>query len=501
MKGQNDQGVGGTLQTALGPMGQAHAPLFPMLPPRSDAPQRDKRLRDLSAAFDAMGITDGSVLSFHHHYRNGDRLICAVLAEAARRGLRGLTIAPSSLFGAHADLAPLIASGVIGDVITDYAKGPAAEAMMSGALRSLPVLQSHGGRARALATGQLCVDVAFVGASLAQAGGACTGRGGAIACGPLGYAQVDAAYARRTVVCAHEITTKPLPHEDIPATQVDAVVSFANPGDATGIASETTLAAQTEQAQTISALAAQVIEGAGMLRTGMSLQTGAGGFSLACVPVIGAAMGHAGIKGSFISGGITGAHAALLRAGMFERIHDVQCFDMSAVASSISNPDHHAMSASEYANPQHGNAVVDRLDVMVLGAVEVDAAFNVNVTIGGDGRLIGGPGGHPDAAAGAKLTIVTTGLNGGGYAKLVDDVRSITTQGRHIDVVVTDHGIAVNPRRADVHHDLLRAGLPVLPFAQLQRMAEAVATRTAQLRPDSPRIAIEHRSGGLQDWA
>jgi len=207
---QADQRAGMLLQTALGPMAQAPAPLRKMRAARSDAPQHDKRLRDLSAAFDAMDISDGSTLSFHHHYRNGDRLICAVLAEAARRGLRGLTIAPSSLFGARADLAPLIASGVIGDVITDYAKGPAAEAMMSGALRSLPLLQSHGGRARALATGQLCVDVAFVGAPLARADGACTGRGGALACGPLGYAQVDAAYARRTVVCAHEITAGPL---------------------------------------------------------------------------------------------------------------------------------------------------------------------------------------------------------------------------------------------------------------------------------------------------
>jgi len=238
-----------------------------------------------------------------------------------------------------------------------------------------------------------------------------------------------------------------------------------------------------------------------MLRAGLSMQTGAGGFSLACVPVIGAAMGTTGIKGSFISGGITGAHAALLRAGIFERIHDVQCFDTEAVASSITNPDHHAMSASEYANPQHGDAVVDRLDVMVLGAVEVDAAFDVNVSIGGDGRLIGGPGGHPDAAAGAKLTIVTTGLTGGGYSKLVDRVRCITTQGRHVDVVVTDQGIAVNPQRPDLHRDLLRAGLHVLPFGQLQSMAAAAATRTARLRPDRPRIAIERRSGGLLDWA
>ncbi|MEQ6204384.1 citrate lyase subunit alpha [Sulfitobacter sp. HNIBRBA2951] len=497
----NNEGGTGPWQTALGQMWQAPAPLRDTLPPRSDANDSDKRLPDLAAAFDAMQIKDGATLSFHHHYRNGDRLICAVLEEAARRGLRGLTIAPSSLFGVHAPLAALMQSGVIADVVTDYARGGAADAMMSGALRSLPVLQSHGGRARALTTGQLRVDVAFIGASLARVNGACTGRGGTLACGPLGYAQVDAGYAKRTVVCAHEITQAALPLTDVPSHHVDAVIPFAHPGDAGGIASETTLAAQTAQAASISDLVAQVVVAAGMMRDGMSLQTGAGGYSLACVPVIGQAMATRGITGGFISGGITGAHAALLRGGLFCRIHDVQCFDIAAVASALTNPDHRIMSASEYANPQHPAPVVDRLDVMVLGAVEVDAAFNVNVTIGGDGRLIGGPGGHPDAAAGARLTIVTTGLNGGGYAKLVERVRCVTTQGRDVDVVITDHGIAVNPQRPDVRADLARAGLPVVDFAQLQALAAQSASKAALPNPDTPRLIIEHRRGGALDWA
>lgn len=492
---------GEAVATPLGRMYAAPVAPLPLRPERADADQADKQLASIAAAFERFAIRDGAVLSFHHHYRNGDRLMNAVLAEAARRGLRGLTVAPSSLFPVHAPLAAHMNSGVIAHVVTDYAKGPAADAMISGVLRSPALLQSHGGRARAITTGVLSIDVAFVGASLARADGACTGRGGAVPCGPLGYAMVDAAHARHTVVCAHEIIAGSLPHTDIPARHVDAVVHMPNPGDAGGIASDTTVAAHTAQARDIGVQVAQVIAAAGALRDGMSLQTGAGGYSLGAVAHIGAAMHAASVQGSFVSGGITGAHVALLDAGLFARIHDVQCFDTEAVASSITRHNHIAMSAAEYASPLHTAPVVDGLSVMVLGAVEVDRAFNINVTIGGDGRLIGGPGGHPDAAQGADLTIVTTGLNGGGYAKLVDQVRCVTTAGADVDVLVSDHGIAVNPARPDLATDLRRAGLPVVSFNDLSRRAADQATLGQTQPTPRPRIWIEDRNGGLLDWA
>lgn len=490
------------VKTPLGPMTRASSiqPLA-MRATRSATAASNKSLRDLSAAFDAFDISDGAVLSFHHHYRNGDRLINAVMAEAARRGLRGLTLAASSLFPVHAPLAAYIHSGVIGDVVTDYAKGPVADAMVSGALRNPALLQSHGGRARALETGLLQVDVAFIGASLARSDGACTGRGGEVPCGPLGYGMVDAAFARNTVVCAHQITATTLPHTDIPAEHVDAVVHFPNPGDVSGIATDTTLPAQTPQARQIGRLVAHVITAAGLMRNGISLQTGAGGYSLGAAPFIGATMIRDGIRGSFLSGGITGAHVALQQAGLFERIHDVQCFDRAAVASSITNPAHYGMSAAEYANPLDPGAIVNALSVMVLGAVEIDRHFNVNVTVGGDGRLIGGPGGHPDAAQGAALTIVTTGLTAGGYAKLVDHARCVTTAGKHIDVLLSDQGIAINPAREDLRADLTRAGVSVTSFGALMVAAQSQATRTRAPCAPAPRVLVEYRRGGALDWA
>ena len=71
------------------------------------------------------------------------------------------------------------------------------------------------------------------------------------------------------------------------------------------------------------------------------------------------------------------------------------------------------MSASMYANPHNRGAVVNQLDAMILGAAEIDLDFNVNVTTGTSGMIIGGSGGHSDTAAGAKLALVTTRLTGG----------------------------------------------------------------------------------------
>ena len=49
---------------------------------------------------------------------------------------------------------------------------------------------------------------------------------------------------------------------------------------------------------------------------------------------------------------------------------------------------------------------MDRLDFGVLGALEVDTDFNVNILTGASGRMMGGLGGGPDVAAGAAVSIV-----------------------------------------------------------------------------------------------
>ena len=51
------------------------------------------------------------------------------------------------------------------------------------------------------------------------------------------------------------------------------------------------------------------------------------------------------------------------------------------------------MSASLYGNPHTKGAIVNNLDVIILGATEIDIDFNVNVVTGSDGIVMGASGG------------------------------------------------------------------------------------------------------------
>ncbi|MCC0015799.1 MAG: citrate lyase subunit alpha [Rhodobiaceae bacterium] len=465
---------------------------------RVPARRDGKLLQSLEAAFDACEIRDGHVLSFHHHLRNGDGVAAMVMQVAARRGLRDLGVSISSLFPVHAPLVPLIEAGVVTRIWTDYAKGPVADAIRAGHLTQPALFQSHGGRARAIETGELKIDTAFIGAPVATPGGALTGAAGRAACGPLGYPMVDAAHARKVVAVVEDFAEE-LPRTDIDATSVDHIVRVPSIGDPAGILSGATRVAEDPHSLMIAQRAAGSIAACGHLHDGFSFQTGAGGISLATVSEIGTLMRDRRITGGFISGGICQAHVDLVRQGLFREIYDVQCFDQAAVESYRTDPWHHGMSAAKYASPVRPDAIVDKLDVMILGVSELDRDFNINVTTGGDGRIIGGPGGHPDTAAGARLRVAVTRLTGGGYPKLVNGVRTITTPGADVDLVVTDEGIAVNPARSDLAPMLQSAGLPVVGIDELIARAGALATRVPAPKAGPVVAHVERRTGGILD--
>ena len=132
---------------------------------------------------------------------------------------------------------------------------------------------------------------------------------------------------------------------------------------------------------------------------------------------------------------------------------------------------YHEISASDYANPFVPAPAVDLLDVAVLSATEMDVDFNVNVLTNSYGKLIGAPGGHPDASAGAKLSIVTMPLLRGRLPMLLDRVNTIVTPGNTIDVLVTEYGIAINPLRQDLVDHYRRLAVPQYHVDELQAKA------------------------------
>ena len=270
-------------------------------------------------------------------------------------------------------------------------------------------------------------------------------------------------------------------------------------GDPKGIVSGTTQITRDPVGLVMASWAAKVIDASGLLKDGFSLQTGAGGASLAAAKYLKEIMLEKNIQGSFGMGGITGYMVDMLHAGCFQKLRDVQCFDLKAVESIRSDPRHQEMSAMQYAAPGQKSAV-DDLDVVILGATQIDTDFNVNVHTDSNGYIMGGSGGHSDAAAGAKLSMIIAPMFRARLPIVIDRVDCISTPGKDIDVLVTQGGIAVNPARADLRDRLIAARLPVLDIHELKDKIQGITGKPRPLvKGDRVVAEVIGRDGDLLD--
>ncbi len=245
---------------------------------------------------------------------------------------------------------------------------------------------------------------------------------------------------------------------------------------------------------------AKVIAATPYFKDGFSFQTGVGGPSLAANLFLEKYMDERGIKMGWAIGGICGPMVELLKKGKVGKVIDVQDFDLESVNSINQTPGHFEMSASQYANPANKGAFVNKLDFVVLAALEVDTDFNVNVLTGSDGILRGAPGGHPDTAAGSKCCIIVTPLTRGRMATVCKHVVTVTTPGDCVDVVVTDYGIAVNPARKDIIQWLDDAGIKHVSIESLQEKAYSLVGKPDDLQWEDNVVAVlEARDGTILD--
>lgn len=459
-----------------------------------------KLLESITDAVKECGLKDGMTISFHHHLRNGDYVLNMVLDEVAKAGLKDMKVAASSIFPIHAPLVKHIENGVVTGIYANYISGPVAEAVSMGLLKDPAIMHTHGGRPRAIESGDLHIDAAFIAAPACDTYGNINGVEGKSACGALGYAVPDAMYADKVVAVTDNLVDYPACPIEISQEYVDFIVKVDSIGDPNGIVSGTTKITKDPVGLRIAKTAARVIEASGLLKDGFSFQTGAGGTSLAVAAYVGEIMKRKNIKGSFAAGGTTGYIVEMFEEGLFRSLLDVQCFDLKAVESYRNNKLHQGMSASMYGNPHNKGAVVNQLDVMILGATEIDRNFNVNVTTGSSGVIMGGSGGHSDTAAGSKLSIVVTQLVKGRLPIIVDEVTTVTTPGESIDVVVTERGVAVNPLREDLIQALNAAGIQTMTIDRLKDIAEEMTGVPEKIEFDDKIVAVvEYRDGTVID--
>lgn len=472
---------------------------------RAGRPAANKLLGSLKQAIEATGLKDGMTVSFHHHLRNGDYLMKMVMEEIAARHIKDITVASSSLSDCHDFLIDYIEDGTVSALETSGLRGKLGKYLTENPrkLKKPVIIRSHGGRARAIEAGELRIDVAFMGAAACDSLGNATGTQGKSSFGSMGYAMVDCRYAERVVLITDTFVDGFVYPYSIPQVDVDYIVRVEEIGDPAGIASGAIRITKSPTQLLIAKYAADIMEETGYLKNGFSMQMGSGGASLAAAKFIREKMIKRGIKGSFGIGGATGIFTGMLEEGLFEVCYDAQTFDTTAIQSLRDNPRHLEISASFYANPWNPSPIVNALDVVILSATEVDLDFNVNVITNSNGVLMGASGGHSDTAAGAKLSLIVVPLIRGRLPMIRDRVQNVVTPGDSIDVIITERGIAVNPKRLDLLEKLKDSKLPIMPIEALQQIAYDLVGKPEEIalsQDDRDIIAVvEYRDGSIID--
>lgn len=445
-------------------------------------------------------IKDGMTISFHHHFRNGDKVLNMVVEEIHKMGIKDITICASSMGAQNNPIVPYIEDGTITSIESSGVRGNIGKAISEGKLKGLAIMRSHGGRVRAIESGETHIDIAFIGAPTCDEYGNMNAFGGNANCGVLSYAAVDAQYADNVVAITDNLVPFPNLPAQITQTYIDYVVEVQEIGDpskiATGAAKPTTDQRKLLMAQ----YCTDFVVSTPYFKEGFSYQTGVGGASIASTKSLAKIMRERNIHMSFGVGGISKPMCDLLDEGLCNTLVDTQDFDEDSIRNIAENPRHFYITAGEYASPFNKGAYVNKLDFVILAALEVDTDFNCNVVVGSDGVITGAQGGHPDTAAGAKCTIVIAPIMQGRIPTICSEVTTVTTPGEDVDVVITDYGIAINPKRKDLIEATKDSGLPFKTIEELRDIAYGITGVPEKVSFDDRIVGIiESRDGTIMD--
>ncbi len=469
-------------------------------PNKAKLPHSNKVCDNLREAIIKTQPKNGMTVSFHHHLRAGDSILVESIKILADLGIKDITLASSSLTSAHVGILPYLKDGTITQIYSSGIRGELGKALAEGVLPKPFVIHSHGGRVRAVHTGRINIDLTVLAASASDIEGNATGSHGPSAFGSMGYAAIDSWYAKQVIVVSDNIVDYPCVPQSVSQNYIDYVVKVDSIGDPSKIAGGTTRITKAPMDLQIARLAAQVIEHSGELKDGFSFQVGAGGASLAVAKYIRKTMKRREIKGSFILGGITSYGVDMLNEGLFRSIFDVQSFDAAVSSSLINNPFHIEIPAGLYANPFNCGCMTNKLDVVVLGALEIDTDFNVNVITGSEGYVRGASGGHSDTASGANLTVAVCPSFRGRIPIVKENVHTIVTPGESIDVLVTERGICVNPKRPDLKENLVKSGIIVKDIKDLAKEVEQITGKAKPIENEDRIVGVvEYRDGTIID--
>lgn len=444
----------------------------PPIPSCTDFPEDgNKVLESLREALERCGVADGMTISTHHHLRNGDLVSNMLFDTLHDMGRKDLVWFPSASFPCNEPIIEHMENGTVHH-IEGSMNGPLGRYVTEGNMRGTAVLRSHGGRVQAIQDGEVKIDVAVLAAPSSDFFGNANGQGSS-ACGVLGYAKADYLYADKVIVVTDNLVDFPNMPMEIEGNYVDYVVVVDKIGIPERIVSGTTKITKSPDRLLIADLTAQFLEESGILFDGCYMQSGAGGTSLAIGHFAHEILKRKGWKSRLGFGGSTKYMVQMLKEGTMEHILDAQAFDLDAVASVDENLNHHLYSVFNAYNYHSKGNLTSMMDIMILGATEVDVNFNGNVVTHSDGYLLHGIGGWQNCLH-AKNVILPIPLFRDRIPVIKEEVTTVCGPGEMIDIIVTERGIAINPRRTDLLDKMKGSKLPIKDIRELKAEADAI---------------------------
>ncbi len=444
----------------------------------------NKLVANLKEALIKCGLKDGMTISTHHHFRNGDLIANQIFDIAAELGVKNLRWFPSASFPCHQPIIKHLENGTI-NRIEGSMNGALGKFASEGNMKGVGVLRSHGGRYQAVQDGEVHIDITVIAAPIADAFGNANGVNGKAACGLLGFALADSQYADKVIVATDELVAFPCIPWQIHGNNVDYTVKVDQIGIPEKIISGTTKITKSPDRLLIAELTAKFCDAAGIVKEGFSYQAGAGGTALSIGIYFAEMLKERNIKARFIRAGSNKYAVEMLEDGLVDYILDGQTFDLEGVRSMRENANHINTSPFTSYNYHGKGNFASMIDVVVLGATEVDLKFNANVVTHSDGYLLHGIGGWQNCLF-SKCTIMPVPLFRDRIPVIKDEVTTVCGPGELIDVIVTERGIAINPRRQDLIDKVKESGLPLKTIQELKDEAEKICGK-----PEKPKLSDE----------
>jgi len=438
----------------------------------------DKKVASLRGALEKAGIEDGMTISTHHHFREGDLLTNRLFDAIHELGVKNLVWFPSGTFSCHEHLIPYLEDGTI-NRIEGSMSGPLGEFTAEGKMQGTGVIYSHGGRYQAVQDGDVRIDIAVIGAGCADPFGNANGFFGPSASGMLGFAQADAQYADKVIVATDHMVEFPCVPWQIRGSYVDYTVKMDQISIPRKIFPDSTLITRNPDKLLLAEMAADFCEATGIMRNGFSFQTEPGGIPQAAVDFLAKKMKDKGIRARFARGGSNRYLVNMLEEGLVEYILDDETFDREGLRSLKDNPNHIPATPFPGYNYHDKGNFAGMVDVAILGATEVDVNFNANGVTRSDGYLLHGIGGWQNCLF-SDTVILAVPLFSDRIPVVTDEVTTLCGPGELIDVVITERGIAINPRRTDLIEKAKNSRLPVKSIEKLKEEAEKICGKPAK---------------------